>query len=121
MSELLNQTQELESMLAEEYKYGFSTDVEYEEFPIGLNEDIIRELSARKGEPEWMLEFRLKAYRAWLEMEEPDWFNATYEKPKFNELQYYSAPKNRPKYDSLDEVDPSILETYEKLGIPLEE
>lgn len=121
MSELLNQTQELESMLAEEYKYGFSTDVEYEEFPIGLNEDIIRELSARKGEPDWMLEFRLKAYRAWLEMEEPDWFNATYKKPKFNELQYYSAPKNRPKYDSLDEVDPSILETYEKLGIPLEE
>jgi Fe-S cluster assembly protein SufB len=117
----MSETQALESMIGEEYKYGFSTDVEYEDFPKGLNEDIIRELSARKEEPEWMLEFRLKAYRAWTEMEEPDWFNATYEKPKFDTLQYYSAPKNKPKLDSLDEVDPKIRETYEKLGIPLEE
>lgn len=117
----MSETQALESMIGEEYKYGFSTDVEYEDFPKGLNEDIIRELSARKEEPEWMLEFRLKAYRAWTEMEEPDWFNATYEKPKFDTLQYYSAPKNKPKLDSLDEVDPKIRETYDKLGIPLEE
>ena len=117
----MSETQALESMIGEEYKYGFSTDVEYEDFPKGLNEDIIRELSARKEEPEWMLEFRLKAYRAWTEMEEPDWFNAEYEKPKFDSLQYYSAPKNKPKLDSLDEVDPKIRETYEKLGIPLEE
>ncbi|MCP9292707.1 MULTISPECIES: Fe-S cluster assembly protein SufB [Gracilimonas] len=117
----MSETQALESMIGEEYKYGFSTDVEYEDFPKGLNEDIIRELSARKEEPEWMLEFRLKAYRAWTEMEEPDWFNATYEKPKFDSLQYYSAPKNKPKLDSLDEVDPKIRETYDKLGIPLEE
>ncbi len=117
----MSETQALESMIGEEYKYGFSTDVEYEDFPKGLNEDIIRELSARKEEPEWMLEFRLKAYRAWTEMEEPDWFNAEYEKPKFDELQYYSAPKNKPKLDSLDEVDPKIRETYDKLGIPLEE
>lgn len=117
----MSETQALESMIGEEYKYGFSTDVEYEDFPKGLNEDIIRELSARKEEPEWMLEFRLKAYRAWTEMEEPDWFNAEYEKPKFDSLQYYSAPKNKPKLDSLDDVDPKIKETYDKLGIPLEE
>ncbi|WP_020402957.1 Fe-S cluster assembly protein SufB [Gracilimonas tropica] len=117
----MSETQALESMIGEEYKYGFSTDVEYEDFPKGLNEDIIRELSARKEEPEWMLEFRLKAYRAWTEMEEPSWFNATYEKPDFENIQYYSAPKNKPKLDSLDEVDPKIRETYEKLGIPLEE
>ncbi|HBQ58111.1 MAG TPA: Fe-S cluster assembly protein SufB, partial [Balneolaceae bacterium] len=84
----MSETQALESMIGEEYKYGFSTDIEYEEFPKGINEDIIRELSARKEEPEWMLEFRLKAYRAWTEMEEPDWFNAEYEKPKFDTLQY---------------------------------
>jgi Fe-S cluster assembly protein SufB len=117
----MSETQALESMIGEEYKYGFSTDIEYEDFPKGLNEDIIRELSARKEEPEWMLEFRLKAYRAWTEMEEPDWFNAEYEKPKFDSLQYYSAPKNKPKLDSLDDVDPKIRETYDKLGIPLEE
>lgn len=111
----------LESMIGEEYKYGFTTDVEYEEFPKGLNEDIIRELSKRKGEPEWMLEFRLNAYRAWKEMEEPSWFNATYEKPDFENLLYYSAPKKKPNLSSLDEVDPNIRETYEKLGIPLEE
>ncbi|MEQ8525580.1 Fe-S cluster assembly protein SufB [Gracilimonas sp.] len=117
----MSETQALESMIGEEYKYGFSTDVEYEDFPKGLNEDIIRELSARKEEPEWMLEFRLKAYRAWTEMEEPDWFNATYEKPDFENIQYYSAPKNKPKLDSLDDVDPKIRETYDKLGIPLDE
>ncbi|SMO36423.1 Fe-S cluster assembly protein SufB [Gracilimonas mengyeensis] len=117
----MSETQALESMIGEEYKYGFSTDVEYEDFPTGLNEDIIRELSARKEEPEWMLEFRLKAFRAWQEMEEPDWFNATYEKPDFENIQYYSAPKNKPKLDSLDDVDPKIKETYDKLGIPLEE
>lgn len=117
----MSETQALESMIGEEYKYGFSTDIEYEEFPKGINEDIIRELSARKDEPEWMLEFRLKAYRAWSEMEEPEWFNAEYEKPKFDSLQYYSAPKNKPKLDSLDDVDPKIRETYDKLGIPLEE
>jgi Fe-S cluster assembly protein SufB len=108
-------------MIGEEYKYGFSTDVEYEDFPKGINEDVVRLISEKKDEPEWMTEFRLKAYRAWTEMEEPEWFNATYEKPKFDKLQYYSAPKNKPKLDSLDEVDPKIRETYEKLGIPLEE
>ena len=108
-------------MIGEEYKYGFSTDVEYDDFPTGLNEDIIRQLSAIKEEPEWLLEFRLKAYEAWKEMEEPEWFNATYKKPKFDEIQYYSSPKNRPKVESLDDIDPKIKETYDKLGIPLEE
>jgi Fe-S cluster assembly protein SufB len=117
----MSETQALESMIDEEYKYGFSTDIEYEEFPTGINEDVIRQLSAIKNEPEWMLEFRLKAYRAWREMEEPDWFNATYDKPDFENLQYYSAPKHKPKLDSLDEVDPKIRETYDKLGIPLHE
>src|SRR6056297_1808174 len=117
----MSETKALESMIGEEYKYGFTTDVEYEDFPSGLNEDIVRLISERKEEPEWMTEFRLKAYRAWKEMEEPDWFNATYEKPKFDTLQYYSAPKSKPKLNSLDEVDPNIRETYEKLGIPLDE
>ena len=117
----MSETKALESMIGEEYKYGFTTDVEYEEFPTGLNEDIVRLISEKKEEPEWMTEFRLKAYRAWTEMEEPDWFNATYESPKFDQLQYYSAPKKKPKVDSLDDIDPNIRETYEKLGIPLEE
>ena len=117
----MSETKALESMIGEEYKYGFTTDVEYEEFPTGLNEDIVRLISEKKGEPEWMTEFRVKAYHAWTEMEEPDWFNATYESPKFDKLQYYSAPKKKPKLNSLDEVDPNIRETYEKLGIPLEE
>lgn len=117
----MSETKALESMIGEEYKYGFSTDIEYEEFPLGINEEVIRLISEKKEEPEWMTEFRLNAYRAWTEMEEPDWFNATYEKPNFDTLQYYSAPKHRPQLDSLDEVDPKIRETYEKLGIPLEE
>ncbi|MEX0770321.1 MAG: Fe-S cluster assembly protein SufB [Balneolaceae bacterium] len=117
----MSETKALESMIGEEYKYGFTTDVEYEDFPKGLNEDIIRELSTRKKEPEWMLEYRLKAYRYWREMEEPSWFNATYEKPDFENIQYYSSPKERPEVESLDDIDPKIRETYEKLGIPLEE
>ncbi|MEX2584953.1 MAG: Fe-S cluster assembly protein SufB [Balneolaceae bacterium] len=117
----MSQTKELESMIGEEYKYGFSTDVEYDDFPKGLNEEIIRQLSEIKDEPEWLLEYRLKSYRQWKEMEEPDWFNATYDKIDFDSIQYYSAPKERPKLDSLDDVDPKIKETYDKLGIPLEE
>lgn len=117
----MSETKALESMIGEEYKYGFTTDVEYEEFPKGLNEDIIRELSHRKNEPEWMTEFRLKAYRHWQEMEEPSWFNATYKKPDFDNIQYYSSPKQKETKENLDEVDPKIRETYEKLGIPLEE
>ena len=117
----MSETKAIESMMGEEYKYGFTTEMEYEDFPKGLNEDIIRELSKRKGEPDWLTEFRLKSYRNWKEMKEPAWFNATYDKPDFDNIQYYSSPKNKPQKESLDEVDPRILETYEKLGIPLEE
>ena len=120
----MSETEALESMVGGEYKYGFTTDVEYEEFPKGLNEDIIREISRRKKEPEWMLEFRLEAFEKWKQMEEPDWANIEYPKPDFQDIQYYSAPKNKSgkdKPESLDDVDPEIRETYEKLGIPLEE
>jgi Fe-S cluster assembly protein SufB len=117
----MSETKELESMIGEEYKYGFSTDIEYEDFPKGLNEDIVRKISAIKEEPEWMTEFRVKAYHAWKEMEEPEWFNAEYNSPEFDKIQYYSSPKDKPKKESLDDVDPKIRETYEKLGIPLEE
>jgi Fe-S cluster assembly protein SufB len=121
MSEVMSDTDKLHEFIGEEYKYGFTTDVEYDEFPKGLNEDIIRQLSAIKNEPEWMLEFRLKAFRAWSEMEEPEWFNASYVKPVFDEIQYYSAPKSKPTLESLDELDPAIKETYDRLGIPLDE
>lgn len=117
----MSETKELESMIGEEYKYGFSTDIEYEDFPKGLNEDIVRKISAIKEEPEWMTEFRVKAYHAWKEMEEPEWFNAEYNSPEFDKIQYYSSPKDKPKKESLDDVDPKIRETYEKLGIPLDE
>ena len=118
----MSETQALESMIGEEYKYGFSTDIEYEDFPSGINEDIVREISKRKDEPEFMTEFRVKAYHIWKDMEEPEWFNATYEKPDFENITYYSSPKgDKPKYNNLDEVDPKIRETYDKLGIPLEE
>ena len=119
--ELSDGVKELESMIGEEYKYGFTTDVEYEDFPKGISEEIVRELSRVKDEPEWMTDFRVKAYHSWKEMEEPTWFNATYKKPDFENMLYYSAPKKKPQLDSMDDVDPNIRETYEKLGIPLEE
>ena len=119
--ELSDGVKELESMIGEEYKYGFTTDVEYEDFPKGISEEIVRDISKKKEEPDWMTQWRLEAFRAWKEMEEPTWFNATYNKPDFENLLYYSAPKKKPQLDSLDDVDPNIRETYEKLGIPLEE
>jgi Fe-S cluster assembly protein SufB len=117
----MSQTDALDSFVSQPYKYGFVTDVEYEAFPRGLNEDVIRLLSERKGEPEFMLEFRLKAYRHWLTLIEPKWPNVTYPQVDFQDLIYYSAPKFKPQLTSLDELDPLILETYEKLGIPLSE
>jgi len=109
---------ELES---KEYAYGFYTDIESDTFPIGLNEDIVRAISKRKEEPGWMTEWRLEAYQSWCEMEEPDWANVDYPKPDFQAISYYSAPKKAPKYNSLDEVDPELLDTFKKLGIPIEE
>ncbi|WP_319414585.1 Fe-S cluster assembly protein SufB [uncultured Cohaesibacter sp.] len=105
----------------DQYKYGFVTDIESEKAPLGLNEDVIRFISAKKSEPEWMLEWRLDAYRRWLTMEEPTWAKLDYPKPKFNEIYYYSAPKVAEGPKSLAEVDPELLRTYEKLGIPLQE
>lgn len=105
----------------QEYEYGFFTDIESETFPPGLNEDVIRAISAKKEEPEWMTEWRLEAYRHWLTMIEPDWPNVKYEKPDFQAVSYYSAPTTKPKYDSIDEVDPELLDTFKRLGISLEE
>ncbi len=105
----------------DQYKYGFETIIEMEKAPKGLNEDVIRFISARKGEPEWMLEWRLDAYKRWLTMEEPDWARVSYEKIDYNDIYYYAAPKMNEAPKTLDEVDPEILKTYEKLGIPLRE
>ena len=102
-----------------DYKYGFITDVENEVFPIGLNEDVIRLISQKKEEPDFLLQWRLRAYEAWTKMKEPDWANLNYTKTQYNNISYYAAPKK--KLNSLDEVDSEILETFNKLGIPLNE
>src|SRR5512133_726306 len=107
---------------SQEYKYGFVTDIEADSVAPGLNEDVIRFISAKKGEPEWLLEFRLKAYRHWLTMTEPDWAKVVYPKPDFQKIVYYSAPKpKKPQYASMDEVDPELRRTFEKLGVPIHE
>jgi Fe-S cluster assembly protein SufB len=112
----------LQQVTSEEYKYGFVTDIEADSVPPGLNEDTIRFISAKKGEPDWLLDFRLKAYRHWLTLEEPEWANVHYAKPDFQKIVYYSAPKAKnPKYQSMDEVDPELLRTFEKLGVPINE
>ncbi len=104
-----------------EYKYGFYTDIESDTFPVGLNEDIVRAISLKKNEPEWMTNWRLEAFKAWQEMIEPEWANVHYKKPNFQDISYYSAPSKKPKYDSLDEVDPELLDTFKRLGISLDE
>ncbi|MCC9042174.1 Fe-S cluster assembly protein SufB [Myroides sp. M-43] len=104
-----------------EYEYGFYTDIESETFPVGLNEDIVRAISAKKGEPEWMTDWRLEAFRIWKTMVEPEWANVHYTKPDFQAISYYSAPKKKDEYKSLDEVDPELIETFNKLGISLNE
>ncbi len=111
----------LESLANREYKYGFVTDIEADSLPPGLNEDVVKAISLKKGEPEFMLEWRLKAYRNWLKMKKPDWAKVNYPEINYQDIVYYSAPGKKPKYDSLDEVDPELLRTYEKLGIPLHE
>ncbi len=104
-----------------EYKYGFVTDIEVDELPKGLNEDVVREIWKRKNEPEFMLEYRLKAFRYWQTMSVPTWAHVSYPPVDFQDIRYYSAPKKKPTLDSLDEVDPELLKTFEKLGIPLSE
>ncbi len=105
----------------DKYKYGFVTDIEAETIPKGLNADIIRLISKKKGEPDWLLDYRLKAFEFWQTMKEPVWAKLTYDKIDYQDLYYYSAPKQKVAPKSLDEVDPELLETYEKLGIPLKE
>ncbi len=111
----------LNEITGREYKYGWETKIESDSAPKGLNEDIIRFISAKKEEPEWMLEWRLKAYRTWLDMKEPRWPNVKYPEINYQDIIYYSAPKQKVKPKSLDEVDPELLETFEKLGISLNE
>jgi Fe-S cluster assembly protein SufB len=111
----------IETLVNREYQYGFATDVATDQFLPGLSEDVVRAISAKKEEPEWLLDWRLKAYRRWLTMAEPHWPNVHYPKIDYQALSYYSAPKQQAKKDSLDEVDPAILETYAKLGISLNE
>ena len=114
--------QELEKELQnKEYEYGFYTEMEADTFPPGLNEDVVIGISKKKGEPDWMTQWRLEAYRHWLTMTEPNWANIGYEKPNYQAISYYSAPSTKPKYDSLDEVDPEMLETFKKLGISIDE
>jgi len=116
------ETQKIQDLANQEYKYGFYTDIETDSAPPGLNEDIIRLISAKKEEPEFMLEWRLKAYKHWLTMKEPTWANVQYPPIDYQSIVYYSAPKSQGDGpQSLDEVDPELLETYKKLGIPLEE
>ncbi len=118
VKETIDQVKEID---IEKYKYGFETEIETDKAPKGLSEDIVRFISAKKDEPEWMLEWRLDAYKRWLTMEEPDWAKLDYPKIDFNDIYFYAAPKSTPGPKSLDEVDPDLLETYKKLGIPLSE
>jgi Fe-S cluster assembly protein SufB len=114
-------TNTIEQIANQEYKYGFVTDIEADVVPPGLNEDIIRLISQKKEEPEWLLEWRLKSFRHWLTMKEPEWANVKYGPIDYDAIRYYSAPKTKKKLDSLDDVDPELRKTFEKLGISFEE
>ena len=114
-------TDNIEQLANQDYKYGFVTDIDAEAVPPGLNEEIIRIISAKKGEPEWLLEWRLKAFRVWLTMTEPKWHNVRFPPVDFQDIIYYSAPKQKPKLESLDDLDPEIKATFDKLGVPIEE
>ena len=112
----------LQSVTSQEYKYGFVTNIESESVAPGLNESVIRLISSKKGEPEWLLDYRLKAYRHWLTLTEPNWAHVHYERPDFQKIVYYSAPKpKKAQFASLDEVDPELIRTFEKLGVPMHE
>ena len=113
--------QELKEIAGQEYQYGWTSNIESDSIPKGLSEDVIRLIASKKNEPEWMLEWRLKAYRHWLTLQEPTWANITYEPVDYDDIIYYAAPKAKKKLGSMDEVDPEIRRTFEKLGIPLEE
>ncbi len=114
-------TKPIDKITDQEYQYGFTTDIETDQIPPGLNEDVIRQISQKKNEPDFMLQWRLKAYEGWLKMKEPVWAHVKYEPVDYQSLSYYSAPVQKEKLKSLDEVDPKLIETYNKLGIPLQE
>lgn len=119
---MADQNQILEDFTNSEYKYGFVSDIETDFAPKGLSEEIVRFISAKKNEPEWMLEYRLKAFRHWQTMQEPKyWPNLHYKSVDFQDISYYAAPKKKATVSSFDEVDPELLKTFEKLGISLEE
>src|SRR3954465_4999306 len=111
----------IESLISREYQHGFVTEIESDTLPPGLSEDVVRAISAKKNEPAFMVEWRLKAHPRWLSMKEPHWPNVTYGPIDYQGISYYSAPKTKKPLGSLDEVDPKLLETYTKLGIPLTE
>ena len=111
----------LSELTGSEYKYGFTTDIETEMIPKGLDEEVVRLISAKKGEPEWMLEYRLKAFRHWKTMTMPRWPHLDLPEIDFEDIIYYAAPKPKPKLNSLDEIDPELKATFDKLGVPLEE
>ncbi len=119
--ELSENEELLQDITSSSYKYGFTTDIESETIPKGLNEDVIKIISQKKNEPDWLLKWRLDAFRRWKKMKEPNWVNVEYKKPNFQDISFYSAPKTKKEYKSLDEVDPELLKTFDKLGISLEE
>ena len=115
----MNET--IQEIAKQEYKYGFVTNIDADALPPGLNEDIVRAISLKKGEPEWLLDWRLKAFRHWTTMKEPTWANVHYPPIDYQAIRYYSAPKQKKQLNSLDEVDPEVRATFDKLGISLEE
>ena len=123
MSEKKDFTEEelLEEVTSKEYKYGFTTKIESDTIPKGLSENVIRIISSKKNEPDWMLEYRLNAYKEWVKMKEPNWANISYKKPNYQDIIYYSAPKQKPVLDSLDDLDPEMKKTFDRLGISIEE
>ncbi|NOZ03102.1 MAG: Fe-S cluster assembly protein SufB [FCB group bacterium] len=118
---LTDDQQIIDDAISQEYKYGFVTDIEQDKIPPGLNETVIRLISSKKFEPEWLLEWRLKSYRHWVKMKEPTWAKVTYPPIDYQSISYYAAPKKKKELKNLDEVDPELLRTYDKLGIPLDE
>jgi Fe-S cluster assembly protein SufB len=120
-SRIERSNREVAELTNREYAFGWTTDIDADTLPKGLNEDVIRLISARKAEPEWMLDWRLKSYRRWLTMTEPMWANLRFEEPDFQAISYYSAPKSKPSLKNMGEVDPALVATFAKLGIPLEE
>ena len=119
--EKISEEELLENVTSSEYKYGFTTNIDSDTIPKGISEEVVKTISAKKNEPKWMLDYRLNAYKVWREMEEPDWANVSYKKPNYQDVSYYSAPKQKPVLNSLDELDPEMKKTFDKLGISIDE